>query len=239
MTIYLTELTENKNLFPNVNLAMNEPDGLLAIGGELSSERIINAYRRGIFPWFSDDDPILWWSPSRRAIIKPMHCHISKSMKKEIKRNKYTITLNHHFSEVIKRCALPRGGQADTWITDQMADAYLELHRLGFAHSLEVWQNDKLVGGLYGVSVGSLFCGESMFSEVSNSSKIAFIALNQHLSRFEHTLIDCQMQTSHLTSLGVQEISRDKFIGHLQTCRGIELDPSCWSQQALSIREKM
>lgn len=239
MTVYLPELTDNKTLFPNVKTALDDPDGLLAMGGDLTPQRVINAYRNGIFPWFSDGQPILWWSPSKRAIIKPNFCHISKSMKRLLKKNDFTVTVNNAFSEVITHCARPRESQAETWITDTMIDAYIKLHQQGFAHSLEVWQEQRLVGGLYGVCVGTLFCGESMFSRVSNSSKVAFIALNQHLSRFQGTLIDCQMQTTHLKSLGVEELPREQFIHYLQQCREQKIDNGCWQPQKIFVKEKM
>ena len=238
MTIYLTELTDNKALFPDVNKALDDPDGLLAMGGDLSPQRVINAYRNGIFPWFSDGEPILWWSPSKRAVIKPNFCHISKSMKRLLKKNNFTVTINSAFSEVINMCAQPRESQAETWITDSMIDAYIKLHQQGFAHSVEVWQEHKLVGGLYGICIGTLFCGESMFSKVSNSSKVAFIALNQHLSRFQGSLIDCQMQTAHLNSLGVEELPREQFITYLQQYRDQKIDKGCWHCQEIFVNKK-
>ena len=239
MTIYLPELTENKSFFPDVDKALDDPDGLLAMGGDLTSQRVINAYRNGIFPWFSDGQPILWWSPSKRAVIKPNFCHISKSMKRLLKNNNFTVTINHAFAEVITHCAKPRRSQPETWITDTMIDAYIELHKQGVAHSIEVWLDGELVGGLYGVCVGTLFCGESMFSKVSNSSKVAFIALNQHLSSFQGTLIDCQMHTAHLNSLGVQELPREQFISYLQQSRDQKLEKGCWERQKISVKEKM
>ena len=233
MTIYLPELTNNKAQFPNVSQALDEPDGLLAMGGDLSPLRIINAYRNGIFPWFSEGQPILWWSPSKRAVINAGFCHISKSMKRAIRKNNFTITVNHAFSSVIQHCSEPRKTQAETWITTEMINAYIALHQQGFAHSIEVWEDTRLVGGLYGICVGSLFCGESMFSIVSNSSKTAFIALNQHLQRFHGTLIDCQMHTDHLASLGVQEISREQFISQLQLIKNSKLKKGCWDKQPI------
>jgi leucyl/phenylalanyl-tRNA--protein transferase len=228
MTIYLTELTNDKTYFPNLNTALQDPDGLLAIGGDLTPERIVNAYRNGIFPWFSNDAPILWWSPSKRAVIQPAQCHISKSMKKLIRKNNFTVTINNAFPEVINACAQPRASQAETWICPPMIAAYNRLHQLGYAHSIEVWKDNKLVGGLYGVGIGKLFCGESMFSIEDNSSKIAFIALNQHLGSFPDTYIDCQMQTSHLSSLGVKEVERAQFIQHLHNAKDQQLNKSCW-----------
>jgi len=229
MTIYLTELTADKSHFPKVETALKDPDGLLAIGGDLSPERIINAYRNGIFPWFSHNDPILWWSPSKRAVIQPTQCHISKSMKRLIRKNKFTITIDHAFSDVINACAQPRTSQPETWICPPMIAAYNKLHQLGYAHSIEVWKDHKLVGGLYGMEIGKLFCGESMFSREDNSSKIAFIALNQHLGNFPDTYIDCQMQTSHLSSLGVKEVERAQFIHLLQDAKDQILSKSCWT----------
>lgn len=231
MTIYLTELTNDKSYFPSLDSALKDPDGLLAIGGDLSPERIVSAYRQGIFPWFSDGDPILWWSPSKRAVIQPTDCHISKSMKRLIRKNTFTVTVNHAFSDVIDACAQPRKSQAETWICAAMITAYNKLHQLGYAHSIEVWKEEQLVGGLYGMSIGKFFCGESMFSIENNSSKIAFIALNQHLSQFENTYIDCQMQTSHLSSLGVKEITREKFIQYLHTAKEQSLTEHCWTPQ--------
>ena len=233
MTIYLPELTNNKYLFPDLNSALSSPDGLLAMGGCLSPERIINAYRNGIFPWFSQGEPILWWSPSKRASIAVNHCHISKSMRRLLNKNRFKITLNQAFEEVIHACALPRKTQSETWILPEMIDAYLQLFRQGKAHSVEVWLEGKLVGGLYGVAVGTLFCGESMFSTVSNSSKIAFIALNTHLKKHQGEFLDCQMQTAHLQSLGVKEISRQQFVTHLLNCKDKKMQQGCWQTQTI------
>ncbi len=239
MTIYLPELTADKSFFPDISSALQDPDGLLAIGGDLSAERIITAYSKGIFPWFSEGEPILWWSPSTRAVIKPTCCHISKSMKRLLKKHPFTVTINHAFAQVIRHCAERREAQSETWITNSMIDAYSRLHQQGVAHSLEVWQAGKLVGGLYGICIGSLFCGESMFSKVSNSSKVAFIALNQHLSRFQGTLIDCQMPTAHLASLGVKTLPRQAFIEFLQTARDAKLKAGCWDKQQILVKANM
>lgn len=236
MTIYLPQLTHQSLLFPDVNSALSDPDGLLAMGGDLSPERIINAYRNGIFPWFSEGEPLLWWSPSERATIVTGNVHISKSMKRFINKNHMNITLNHCFSDVITACSQPRVSQAETWITAEMKDAYIKLHQLGFAHSIEVWSDKQLVGGLYGVCVGQTFCGESMFSQMNNSSKLAFIALNQHFYSFGGQLIDCQMPTDHLQSLGVNATSRDMFIKNLQISRDKPLEDGCWDKQAVTIK---
>ena len=236
MTIFLPELSDDPSLFPELKHALQEPDGLLAMGGDLSPQRIINAYYNGIFPWFSKGDPILWWSPSERANIEAGKVHISKSMKRFIKKNNFTITVNHNFLTVIKACAAPRKNQKETWITKEMIEAYYQLHLAGFAHSIEVWHKGEIVGGLYGVCIGELFCGESMFSVMDNSSKIAFIALNQHFKDFQGKVIDCQMQTNHLSSLGVKALSRKQFLKTLSELRDTKIKTSCWDKQPILIR---
>jgi leucyl/phenylalanyl-tRNA--protein transferase len=236
MTIYLEQLNDDLNFFPNVEKALTDPDGLLAMGGDLNPPRILNAYRRGIFPWFSLDEPILWWSPSERAVISAGDVHISKSMKRAIKKQNLSITVNHCFSDVIHACAAPRDGQPGTWILAEMIDAYISLHQLGIAHSIEIWKDKILVGGLYGICVGQTFCGESMFSLENNSSKMAFIALNQHFKLFGGQFIDCQMQTKHLSSLGVNAISRQTFIELLAKTKDKKLLQNCWQQQSISIK---
>lgn len=235
MSIFIPELNKDTAVFPHVDSALSSPDGLLAMGGDLSPQRIINAYKNGIFPWFSDGEPILWWSPSNRATIAPLQCHISKSMKRLINKNIFKITINNDFEKVIKACAKPRQTQAETWINDSMIEAYIKLHSKGVAHSIEVWQSGKLVGGLYGVCIGRVFCGESMFSLESNSSKIAFIALNKHFKDFNGGLIDCQMQTEHLQSLGVQEKSRQEFINQLKEYSHKQLIDGCWLSQEINL----
>lgn len=204
---FLTDRLE----FPPLESANSE--GLLAVGGDLSSERLLLAYQNGIFPWFNDDSLIMWWSPDSRMVLFPNKIKISKSMRKVIRNGKFRMTKNTCFAEVIKQCAaVSRKGQDGTWITRDMETAYLELYRKGYAKSYEVWENDKLVGGLYGVDLGHIFCGESMYSITSNASKYAFIHLAQELKEKEYTLIDCQLYTDHLASLGAEEISRQKFI---------------------------
>jgi len=197
-------------IFPSVDIA--DKDGLLAIGGDLSVERLLLAYKSGIFPWFnSDDSYIMWWSPNPRMVLYPSEIKISKSMKKVLKNNQFTLTKNTCFKEVIDVCAtIKREGQTGTWITDDMKEAYIKLHKLGIAKSYEVWEYGILVGGLYGIDLGNVFCGESMFSTVSNASKYAFIKLAQELK--EYKLIDCQIHTNHLESLGAREIPRNEFI---------------------------
>lgn len=204
-------------VFPHPNQA--DANGLLAIGGDLSSNRLMHAYTNGIFPWFNEDEPILWWSPNPRMVLFLEELKVSKSMKAVLKKKLFKVTYNTAFNQVIKRCAqIKRQGQSDTWITQAMIKAYNELHKKGLANSVEVWQNDKLVGGLYGINLKEkkIFCGESMFSEVSNASKVAFIHLVRNLAEQKYTLIDCQMHTTHLESLGAREIPRSEFLNYLK-----------------------
>ncbi len=199
--------------FPNPENALADPDGLLAVGGDLSPERIISAYLRGIFPWYSYGQPILWWSPNPRAVLFPEKLHISKSLKKIIRKKRFTTTMDQAFHQVIYSCAqTPRKDQDGTWITDDMQQAYLHLHQLGIAHSVECWLGDELVGGLYGLALGKVFFGESMFSHQSNASKVAFIHLLDELTKSGYALIDCQVTTDHLLSLGAEEIPRKQFL---------------------------
>ncbi len=201
--------------FPSVENANSE--GLLAVGGDLSPERLMLAYQSGIFPWFNDDSPILWWSPDPRMILFPHKIKISKSMKKVLKSDRFRLTRNTCFEKVIEYCSqIKRTGQKGTWITARMIEAYIELHKKGHAKSYEVWENDQLVGGLYGIDLGHVFCGESMFSTVSNASKFAFIKLAQELEANKYTLIDCQMYTAHLESMGAEEMPRKEFVNFLK-----------------------
>jgi len=205
--------------FPSVEDA--DKDGLLAIGGDLSEERLMLAYRSGIFPWFSEGDPILWWSPDPRFVLFPEKLKVSKSMKKLLRDHRFQVTFNQKFEEVITQCAsVKRDGQTDTWITEEMQAAYINMHEKGFAKSVEVWQHEKntepkLVGGLYGIDLGTVFCGESMFSLESNASKFGFIKWVQHLQANGYKLIDCQVHTPHLESLGAEMISRQSFMNYL------------------------
>ena len=206
----LTFLT-NELYFPSVEAANAE--GLLAVGGDLSPERLMLAYKSGIFPWYNEDSLILWWSPDPRMVLYPERIKVSKSMRKILKNHQFSLTKNCCFEAVIDQCALAkREGQEGTWITDEMKDAYLKLHEMGYAKSYEVWQDGKMVGGLYGIDLGHIFCGESMFSTVSNASKFAFIQLAEELHQKKYSLIDCQLYTKHLASLGAEEIPRTEFI---------------------------
>jgi leucyl/phenylalanyl-tRNA---protein transferase len=197
--------------FPPVDEAA--ADGLLAIGGDLSTERLLLAYRSGIFPWFNEDEPPLWWSPDPRFVLFPQELYISKSMLQLLKRRTFKITMNMAFVDVIRNCGRQkRKGQDGTWITNEIEEAYVALHRLGHAVSVEAWQGTELVGGLYGIRMGPFFFGESMFAKVSNASKYAFIAFVQHLQKEGCLLIDCQIYTAHLESLGARMIDRNEFI---------------------------
>lgn len=201
-------LLDDEIIFPDVALA--EPDGLLAVGGDLSLERLVLAYRSGIFPWYSEGDPILWYAPHERCVIYPDRIKISKSMFVSLKKQIFNVTENQAFEQVITHCATtPRFGQDGTWITTEMQNAYINLHKNGIAHSIEVWQNEKLVGGLYGIKIGNVFCGESMFSLASNASKTALIFLAKN---FGLELIDCQLPNDHLMSLGAEMISMQAYL---------------------------
>lgn len=196
--------------FPPVELASFE--GILAVGGDLSIERLILAYKKGIFPWYNSDEPILWWSPPKRMVVYPETFKVSKSMRNILNRNLFNVTFNQNFRDVISNCQLAiRKEQDGTWISDEIIENYTKLHELGIAKSIEVWQNEVLVGGLYGIDLGQVFCGESMFSSVSNASKVAFIALVNHLKENNYKLLDCQVHNHHLESLGAFEISRASF----------------------------
>lgn len=202
------------NAFPP--LAWATSDGLLTIGGDLSPKRLLAAYRRGIFPWFGEDDPILWWSPDPRMVLIPKQFKLSNSLKKVIRSGQFELRVDTAFEQVMRACAAPRRDQEGTWISEDIIAGYTALHRLGYAHSVETWQNGELVGGLYGVSIGRMFYGESMFCRVNNASKVALAHLCAQLARWEFGMIDCQMETAHLASLGAHPIPRDEFITQLE-----------------------
>ncbi|MCA8864125.1 MULTISPECIES: leucyl/phenylalanyl-tRNA--protein transferase [unclassified Halomonas] len=202
--------------FPPTQAALLSPNGLLAAGGELSPAWLVEAYRQGIFPWFSDDDPILWWSPDPRMILLPEQFKQRRSLTKRLRHGGFHITLDQHFDQVIQACAAPRGNEAGTWITEEMRDAYSLLHALGIAHSIEVHQHGQLAGGLYGVAMGPVFFGESMFSRAPDASKVALAHLARAMRENGGKLIDCQMHTPHLASLGAITVAREAFINYLK-----------------------
>ncbi len=204
-------------LFPPVEQSLAEPNGLLAAGGDLSPKRLISAYRQGVFPWYNEDQPILWWSPDPRAVLLPGQLRISRSLRKKIRQRRYHVSMDRSFEDVLIHCALPRNDEDGTWITDEMHQAYLHLHKIGVAHSVEAWQDHVLVGGLYGLGIGQVFFGESMFSHATDASKVAFCYLVKQLERWGYALIDCQVSSRHLASLGAIDIPRRRFIEYLNT----------------------
>jgi leucyl/phenylalanyl-tRNA--protein transferase len=215
--------------FPPAERALAEPNGLLAAGGDLSSERLLAAYRRGIFPWYGEGEPILWWSPDPRMVLFPGELVVSRSLRKTLRNSAYEIRFDHGFDAVIRSCAAPRPGQAGTWITDEMRAAYNGLHRLGHAHSVETWIEGQLAGGLYGVSLGRVFFGESMFSRRRDASKLALVMLVEKLTRDGYEMIDCQFHTSHLETLGARSIPRAHFLRRLAELIHYPREPGSWS----------
>jgi leucyl/phenylalanyl-tRNA--protein transferase len=220
-------LEENDD-FPPIESALRDPNGLLAAGGDLSPERLVHAYSKGIFPWFSEDQPILWWSPDPRCVIFPNEVHISKSLKKHIRQKKPRLSFNRAFQEVIRHCARWESEEG-TWITEEMEEAYLNLNQLGFAHSVEVWEGNELVGGLYGLALGRCFFGESMFSLKPNASKVAFSGLCQQLNQWDYAIIDCQVENPHLLTLGAKCIDRRDFLSILKDNVGLRPNHTEWS----------
>lgn len=213
--------------FPDVSLALREPDGLLAVGGDLAPDRILAGYRKGIFPWYSDDQPILWWSPDPRTVLFPGRFKISRSLRKTLRKKRFRVTMDRAFEAVVQACAAPRRAGSGTWITRDMAAAYTALHHAGHAHSVECWLDDRLAGGMYGVAIGRIFFGESMFSRATDASKVAFAVLARQLEAWGFALIDCQVYSAHLASLGAEQISRREFIGYLEAwCRPGQAPPS-------------
>jgi leucyl/phenylalanyl-tRNA--protein transferase len=227
---------DNGTRFPDVSLALREPNGLLAVGGNLSPRRLVAAYMNGIFPWYSEGQPILWWSPDPRAVLFPDKINISRSMRKELRGGKFEVSLDRAFGDVIEACAQPRAKSQGTWITSDIVEAYDHLHRMGLAHSVEVWHEQRLVGGLYGVAIGRVFFGESMFSRMTNASKVALISLVKQLRAWDFAVVDCQIQSTHLRSLGSEDLPRAEFIALLkQHCRlerqpKMDFRPGCAEQ---------
>ena len=218
----------NQN-FPALETALTDPDGLLAAGGCLSSRRIINAYKQGIFPWYSPGEPILWWSPDPRLVLFPENLIVSRSLRKTIRKGTFSITYDQAFPQVMQYCAAPREEESGTWITEEMYQAYTQLHHQGIAHSVEAWFDDELVGGLYGIAIGQVFFGESMFHRKTDASKVAFCYLVNQLSEWDYQLIDCQVHTHHLSSLGAEEISRDNFSSLIKQYCSAQPNDKAWN----------
>ena len=214
--------------FPPVEQALLKPSGLLAAGGSLSAHRLLDAYRHGIFPWFNTGEPILWWSPDPRMVLIPEEFKISRSLRKTLRDKRYEVRTDSAFEQVMRACAAPRHEQAGTWIHEDMIAAYTELHQKGVAHSVEIWMDGNLVGGLYGISIGRMFYGESMFSHATNASKIALAHLTAQLQRWGYGMIDCQMSTPHLASLGAREIPRAEFLHRLKELIHCQDTPLKW-----------
>ena len=221
-------------VFPPLEKALTEPNGLLAVGGDLSPQRLLAAYRCGIFPWYSGDDPILWWSPDPRMVLFPDEFKISRSLAKTLRNAEFQVRLDAAFREVVQACAsVPRDGQPGTWITQEMQKAYCELHRRGYAHSVETWIDGRLAGGLYGIAIGRVFYGESMFSESRDASKIALAHLCAYLKQRGFGIIDCQMETRHLASLGARPIFRRDFVARLDELCAQGDPPGHWPAAAI------
>jgi len=214
--------------FPDPRTALEEPNGLLAFGGDLSTERLLSAYRQGIFPWYNPGEPILWWSPNPRCVFETANVHVSRSMRKLLSRSEWTYTIDKAFDRVIRACAGEREGQRGTWIGKPMIEAYEALHREGHAHSVEVWDGENLVGGIYGLAIGRLFCGESMFSHATGGSKAALIALCRLLEAHGMPLLDAQVTNPHLLSMGAIELSRDEFLGYASALAAEKAPRSMW-----------
>ncbi|MBU0594972.1 MAG: leucyl/phenylalanyl-tRNA--protein transferase [Gammaproteobacteria bacterium] len=214
--------------FPPVTRALQEPNGLLAAGGALSPQTLVEAYRHGIFPWFNPGEPILWWSPDPRMVLFPAELKVSRSLRKTLKNRAFEVRVDTAFLAVMKNCAAPRDGQSGTWISEEMIAAYSQLHEMGLAHSVETWRDGELIGGLYGIALGKMFYGESMFSHASDASKIAFVHLVRQLELWDFGMIDCQMKTSHLASLGAREIPRAVFVQRLGLLIELPHVPGRW-----------
>jgi leucyl/phenylalanyl-tRNA---protein transferase len=222
--------------FPPVETALTEPDGLLCAGGDLAPERLIEAYRRGIFPWFSAGQPILWWSPDPRTVLYPSELHVSRSLARTLRRRRFTTSIDQAFDAVIDGCADPQRRPEGTWITPQMRAAYLRLHQLGFAHSVEIWDGDRLAGGIYGVALGRAFFGESMFSAERDASKVAIWALSHSLQERNFRFIDCQVASLHLASLGARSLPRRDFLHELAAATSEPLAPDpTWASASFAL----
>lgn len=228
----MTERLQSATFFPPVETALRDPNGLLAMGGDLSVERLLDAYRHGIFPWFNPGEPILWWSPDPRMVLVPGEVRVTRSLAKRIRNSGFEVRLDTAFVEVMRACAEPREDAGGTWISPAMVAAYTRLFEAGYAHSVETWHDGQLVGGLYGVAIGRMFYGESMFSRAPDASKVALVWLARQLQRWEFGLIDCQMETAHLASLGAKTLPRAAFTAQLAELVNLPHRPGPWSFDA-------
>ncbi|AEG01406.1 leucyl/phenylalanyl-tRNA--protein transferase [Methylomonas methanica] len=228
MQLSVLDALNPNQAFPSLDKALGEPNGLIAVGGCLSPQRILNAYRNGIFPWFNPGEPILWWSPDPRLVLFPDKLQVSRSLRKTLRKQLFEIRYDSAFEQVIIACAAPRGDQGGTWITEDMKRAYLQLHKLGIAHSVEAWQDQQLVGGLYGIGIGRVFFGESMFHRKTDASKVVFAHLVRQLTDWHYQLIDCQVSSEHLFSLGAEEVPRTVFADLLNRLCELQPDPDAW-----------
>lgn len=221
--VTIERINRNSLEFPDTQQALSYPNGLLAVGGDLSIQRLLRAYQRGIFPWYEDPQPILWWSPDPRSVLFPDEIRVSRSLAKTLRKNRFRVTADTVFHRVLAGCAAPRARERGTWITNSMARAYMDLHRAGFAHSIEIWDRQQLQGGLYGVALGRVFFGESMFSRVSDASKVALVALGHIMKLRGFEIIDCQVESSHLNSMGARNIPRldfEQYLAQTEDCSG-------------------
>jgi len=225
----MSERLPSTPFFPPVETALAEPNGLLAMGGDLSVERLLDAYRHGIFPWFNPGEPILWWSPDPRMVLVPGEVRVTRSLAKRMRNAGFEVRVDTAFAEVMRACAAPREGESGTWISPLMVAAYTRLHQAGYAHSVETWRDGQLVGGLYGVAIGRMFYGESMFSREPDASKVTLVRLAQQLQRWGFGLIDCQMETPHLASLGACTMPRAAFIARLAELVKLPHQPGPWT----------
>ncbi len=244
--IHLPELPDDPNApFPDPGNALRDPDGLLAMGGDLATARLLTAYANGIFPWYSEGQPLLWWSPDPRTVFPTDEVHLTRRFRRELRRSSWHVTADTDFEQVIDACAaIPRHGQPGTWITPAMRDAYVAMHQQGHAHSIEVWDGTQLVGGLYGVAIGRMFFGESMFSRVAGGSKVALAALARHLQELGWPLIDAQVENAHLISMGARLWPRDRFLAAVRALASEPGAPGRWSERfgrfaasALAVRD--
>ncbi len=228
----MRERLQNATFFPPVETALADPNGLLAMGGDLSVARLLDAYRHGIFPWYNPGEPILWWSPDPRMVLVPDQIRVSRSLARRIRNAGFEVRVDTAFAEVMRACAAPRAGESGTWISPAMVAAYSRLFEAGYAHSVETWHDGRLIGGLYGVAIGRMFYGESMFCRESDASKVALVRLAQQLQRWDFGLIDCQMETSHLASLGARTMPRAAFIARLAELVKLPHRPGPWNSDA-------